>query len=84
MMLMMKTDPKGIKQVNANECDDTGTPDSPEQNNNTDNREDNTFTIEDTYDYDDDWYIDLETNGSDVHYKINTGIQANGLLLNEC
>ena len=29
-----------------------------------------TFTIEDTDDYDDDWYIDLERNGSNVHYKL--------------
>ena len=63
---------KGIKQVNANECDYIGIPDGPEQYNNTDNQGDNTFTIEDTDDYDDDCYIDLETNGSDVHYKIDT------------
>ena len=58
-------EPTGIKQVNANECDVTGTPESPEQKNNIDNQ--------DSDDYDDDWYIDLETNGSDVHYKIDTG-----------
>ena len=28
------------------------------------------------------WYIDLETNGSDVHYKIDTGAQANVIPLN--
>ena len=76
-------EPMGIKQVNANECDDTGTPDGPEQNNNTDNQGDmHTFTIEDSDDYDDDWYIDLETNGSDVLYKIDTGAQVNVLPLN--
>ena len=68
----------GIKQVNANECDD-----GPEQNNNTDNQGDmHTFTTEASDDYDDDWYIDLETNGSDVLYKIDTGAQANVLPLN--
>ena len=76
-------EPMGIKQVNANGCDVTGTADGPEQNNNTDNQGDmHIFTIEDTDDYDDYWYIDLETNGSDVHYKIDTGTQANVLTLN--
>ena len=76
-------EPMGIKQINANECDVTGTPDGPEQSNNNDNQVDmHTFTIEDSDDYDDDWYIDLETNGSDVDYKIDIGAQANVLPLN--
>ena len=101
-------EPKGMKQFNdyVKECDDTGTPDGSEQNNNTDNQEDNTFTTKDTDDYDDDWYIYIETNGFfsgsggthgpdlpspfgrkflffDVDYKIDTGVQANVLSLNE-
>ena len=47
----------------------------------SDNQGDNTFTIEDADDYNDDWYIDLETNGSDVRCKIDTGAQANVLPL---
>ena len=73
---------KGIKQVNANECNVIGTSDGPEQNNNIDNQGDNTFTTEYTDDYDDDWHIDLETNGSNVHYTIDTSAQANVLPLN--
>ena len=72
----------GTKEINANEYkSSTGFADVQSEQETQDQEE--SITIEDSNDYNDDWLIDLETNGFEVHYKIDTGAQANVLPLSE-